>query len=267
MRVSRSGYYAALERDASERSRQDLALRERLAQVHQQYRRAPGIIKTWKLLLAEGMQAGRNRIARLRRLMGIRTPRTQHFDKRRRCQREEPPAENLLRRHFAAGQPGRAWVGDMTAIPTRREGMLHLAAFLDIGTRKIVGWSTGAAQTGALAVTAVEAGLAKHVTKRGMICHTDQGSPFASTVFRTLLSSKGMRASMSRKGNCHDNAAIESFFSTLKNELTHHQMFDDHASAAAAIRDFIEIYYNQQRLHQTLGYRTPAEFEKLHRCA
>ena len=199
--------------------------------------------------------------------MGIRTPRTQRFVHRRRSQREEPPAENLLNRQFGVGQPGRAWVGDMTEIVTRYEGKLHLAAFLDLGTRTVKGWATATSQTADLAITALESGLRSHPAPRGMICHTDQGAPFASTAFRTSLARHALQPSMSRKGNCHDNAVIESFFSTLKNELTHHQGFDDHASARAAIGQFIEVYYNQQRLHQSLGYRTPAEFSKLHPCA
>lgn len=262
LEVSRSGCYAAKNRPLSLRSREDVALRERIERLHEAHRQTPGIIKTWRLLRAEGCHAGRNRIARLRRLAGVQTKRARRFANRRSYKKEQPPAPNLLERRFQTGESGKAWVGDMTAIPTRHEGMLHLAAFLDIGTRMVSGWATGASQTAELAVAALQKGVRNHQISDGMICHTDQGSPFASTLFRNFLSQHSMRASMSRKGNCHDNAVAESFFSTLKNEFLHHQMFDDHASAHAAIAEFIDVYYNHQRLHQTLGYRTPAEFQK-----
>jgi putative transposase len=264
LQVSRSGCYASRERPPSVRSREDVALRTRIEQLHEEQWRAPGVIKTWRLLQAEGVACGRNRVARLRRIAGIETRRTARFKKMRTYQKSEPPALDLVKRQFAVKTPNRVWVGDMTAIPTRK-GPLHLAAFIDLCTHRVIGWASAASQTAKLAVTALHAGIERQRPSGGLICHTDQGSQFASSMFRNHLRDHQIRPSMSRKGNCHDNAVAESFFSNLKNELTHHTIFDDQESALSAITEYIDVYYNQQRLHQTLGYRTPAQVEALHK--
>lgn len=263
--VSRSGCYAAHNRPLSLRSREDLAIRARIEQLHEQHWRAPGVIKTWHLLRADGVDCGRNRVARLRRLSGIETRRAQRFRKMRSYQKSEPPAPDLVQRRFDVAAPNRVWVGDMTAIPTK-VGPVHLAAFIDLCTHTVVGWATAANQTATLAVTALQIGIANRRPEAGMICHTDQGSQFTATTFRDHLRAHKIRPSMSRKGNCHDNAVAESFFSNLKNELTHHVIFDDHQSAQVAINEYIDLYYNRLRIHQTLGYRTPAALEAMHKC-
>lgn len=265
LQVSRSGCYAAHNRPASLRSREDLALRARIEQLHEEQWRAPGVIKMWRLLQAEGVDCGRNRVARLRRIAGIETRRTARFKKMRTYQKTEPPAPDLVKRDFVVKTPNRVWVGDMTHIATR-QGPLHLAAFIDLCTHRVIGWATAASQTAKLAITALQSGIERQCPAGGLICHTDQGSQFASAMFRDHLRDHQIRPSMSRKGNCHDNAVAESFFSSLKNELTHHTIFEDQASAASAISKYIDVYYNQQRLHQTLGYRTPAQVENAHRC-
>lgn len=265
LQVSRSGCYAAHNRPLSLRSQEDMALRVRIEQLHEEHWRAPGVIKTWQLLHAEGRSCGRNRVARLRKIAGIETRRMARFRKMRTYQKIEPPAPDLVERRFAVTAPNRVWVGDMTQIPTRT-GPIHLAAFIDLCTHRVIGWATAASQTAKLAVTALQAGIRKQAPAAGMICHTDQGSQFASSMFREHLRGHQIRPSMSRKGNCHDNAVAESFFSNLKNELTHHVTFDDHASALSAITKYIDVYYNQHRLHQSLGYRTPAQVEASHRC-
>jgi putative transposase len=265
LQVSRSGCYAAHKREPSIRSREDVALRSRIEELHAEQWHAPGVIKTWHLLRAEGANCSRNRVARIRRIAGIETRRVARFKKMRTYQKTEPPAEDLVKREFAVKLPNRVWVGDMTQIATRT-GPLHLAAFIDLCTHRVIGWATATSQTARLAVTALQAGIAQQKPVSGMICHTDQGSQFASAMFRNHLRDNQIRPSMSRRGNCHDNAVAESFFSNLKNELTHHTIYEDQQSALAAITAYIDLYYNQQRLHQTLGYRTPAEVEKMHRC-
>jgi putative transposase len=265
LKVSRSGCYAAHEREPSLRSREDLALRATIEQLHEEQRHAPGVIKTWRLLQARGVSCSRNRVAKVRRLAGIETRRTARFRKMRTYQKSEPPAEDLVKRDFAVKAPNRVWVGDMTQIATR-QGPLHLAAFIDLCTRRVIGWATATSQTAKLAVTALQAGIEQQRPAASLICHTDQGSQFASAMFRSHLRENQIRPSMSRKGNCHDNAVAESFFSSLKNELTHHTVYESQQSALAAITDYIDVYYNQQRLHQTLGYKTPADVEKMHRC-
>lgn len=265
LKVSRSGCYASRERPESKRSSQDIALRVRIEALHEAHRRAPGTIKMWRLLQAEGVACGRNRVGRLRRISGIETQRSARFRKMRTYQKIEPAADDLVKREFSRAAPNEVWVGDMTQIATRK-GPLHLAAFIDLCTHRVVGWITGSSQTAKLAIAALQAGFTKQKPQAGLICHTDQGSQFASALFRNYLKDHQARPSMSRRGNCHDNAVAESFFSNLKNEVTHHTIYDDHESALAAITDYIDVYYNQQRLHQTLGYRTPAQVEKIHRC-
>ena len=265
LQVSRSGCYAARDRQPSLRSREDVALRARIETLHAEQWHAPGVIKTWHLLRAEGVNCSRNRIARLRRMAGIETQRTARFRKMRTYQKTEPPAEDLVKRGFAVRAPNRIWVGDMTQIATRK-GPLHLAAFIDLCTHRVIGWATATSQTAKLAVAALQAGIEQQMPSGGLICHTDQGSQFASAMFRNHLRDNQIRPSMSRKGNCHDNAVAESFFSSLKNELTHHRVYDDQQAALSSIAAYIDLYYNQQRLHQTLGYRTPVQVEKMHRC-
>lgn len=265
LQVSRSGCYAAQNRPLSLRSREDAAIRARIEQLHEEQWRAPGVIKTWHLLRAEGVICGRNRVAKLRRIAGLENLRTTRFRRMRTYQKTEPPAPDLVKRQFAVKKPNLVWVGDMTHIPTRA-GPMHLAAFIDLCTHSVIGWAAAASQTAKLAIKALQAGIERQRPAGGLICHTDQGSQFASSMFREHLREHQIRPSMSRKGNCHDNAVAESFFSNLKNELTHHQIFEDHQSALTAITEYIDVYYNQRRLHQALGYQTPAQAEALHRC-
>lgn len=263
--VSRSGCYAAVKRPESLRTRSDQALLARIEEMHEEHKHRAGVIKTWKQLLSEGRDCGRNRVARLRQQSGIETKRTIRFRKAGNSQRREPAATDLLQRQFMQSKPNRVWVGDMTHVHTRK-GPLHLAVKIDLCTHLVVGWATATSQTAELAVKALQVGLENKKPGAGLICHTDQGSPYASKLFRDHLQQRAMKPSMSRKGNCHDNAVAESFFSNLKNEMTHHEIYEDHAQAEVAIAEYIDVYYNRQRLHQTLGYRTPAQAEKMHRC-
>ena len=241
-----------------------MAIRMRMIELHEAQRRAPGIIKMWRLLRAEGIECGRNRVAQLRRLAGIQTLRIKRFCSMRTYQKTEPAAPDLVQRGFVMSKPNQAWVGDMTFIPTR-QGSICLATFIDLCTHRVTGWATAPSATAKLAVMALQNGIDRQQPGEGMICHTDQGSAYSATVFRDHLKEKKIRPSMSRRGNCHDNAVAESFFSNLKNELTHHTSFENHASAETAINDYIGVYYNQHRLHQSLDYRTPAQVEASHR--
>lgn len=266
LELSRSGVYAARSRPPSAHHRRDVALRTRIEQLHREQRNAPGVIKTWHLLRAEGLVCGRNRVARLRRVAGIVTLRTARFRKMRSYQKTEAPAPDLVRRQFNVPVPNRVWVGDITFIPTRK-GPLYLAAYLDLCTRSVAGWAASTKQTADLAVAALHSGIVRRRPANGLICHTDQGAQFGATIYRNYLRDHGITPSMSRRGNCHDNAVAESFFSNLKNELTHHTVFENPDAALSAITEYIEVYYNRQRLHQTLGYKTPAQVEALHMCA
>lgn len=264
--VSRSGYYAARIRAPSRRSAEDLALREHIVRVHAEQRQAPGVIKTWHLLKRDGIACGKHRVRRLRELEGIEARRKARFKVMNTHQNSEPPAPDLLKRCFAVSAPNKVWVGDITSVRTR-EGWLHLAMLLDLFARRIVGWATDANQTVTLPTAALWMAIAQRKPLPGLICHSDQGAVYGASSYRQVLSLNEMKASMSRKGNCHDNAVAESFFSNLKNEITHHAVYDTRAQARAAISDYIEVYYNRERPHQTNEYRTPAEAEALYQSA
>jgi putative transposase len=266
LQVSRSGFYAHCIRPPSRRSNEDLALREAIAVVHREHRLAPGAIKTWRLLNEQGVVCGRNRVARLRRLDGIVTRRKARFRVMRTHQNTEPPAPDLVKRQFTTTAPDKVWVSDMTTINTR-EGWIHLAIVLDLFARRAVGWAIGSTQAATLPVAALKMAVAQRAPSAGLIVHSDQGSVYGSGIYRGVLVDHGIHASMSRKGNCHDNAVAESFFSTLKNELTHHVIYETRAEARAAISEYIEIYYNRRRPHQTLAYRTPETVEAQYKSA
>jgi len=262
--ISRSSYYAATRRGPSLHSTEDLALRVHLRRLHAAHRQAPGAVKAWVLLNREGIACGKHRVARLRKLDGIEARRKKHFRVMHAHQHTEPPAANLVNRVFTVDAPNQVWVGDITTLRTR-EGWLYLAIVLDLFARRIVGWSMGTTQAATLPIAALKMAIAQRQRPIGVVCHTDQGTVYGSSDYRDVLTEHGLVASMSRRGNCHDNAVAESFFSNLKNEITHHVIYDTRQQAMSAISDYIELYYNCLRPHQTLGYLTPMETEKRHR--
>jgi len=260
LEVSISGYYQSLKKEPSVHSKVDLALRQEIQRVHAEHRCAPGAVKTWHLLNAQGIVCGKHRVARLRKLDSITATRRQRYRVMQTHQHTEPPAPDLLKREFNVAAPNTAWVGDITSIRTR-EGWLHLAIVLDLFARRVVGWSMDTTQPATLPIAALKMAIAQRKPAANLICHTDQGSVYSSAAYRAVLQEYQLRPSMSRRGNCHDNAVAESFFSNLKNELTHNTSYGTREQAKAAIVDYIEVYYNRMRLHQSLQYRTPTEVE------
>lgn len=258
--ISRSGYYAFKTVPPSLRSREDLAMRQEIVKIHMRHRSSPGILKTWRLLNAAGIRCGKHRVARLRKLEGIQTIRSRRFRIIKAKERMQAPAPDLVRRAFQVDAPNKVGVGDMTALRTK-EGWLHLAVVLDLFARRVVGWSTDVKQAAALPMAALSMAISERRPASGVIFHSDQGSVYGCNDYRDLLDQHGVLPSMSRKGNCHDNAVAESFFSNLKNETMHRQLFSTRAEALGVVRDYIEVYYNRMRLHQTLGYQSPASFE------
>ncbi|AVR95057.1 hypothetical protein C9I28_11880 [Pseudoduganella armeniaca] len=245
------------------RSREDLTLRQQIRSLHDSHRHALGAVKTWRLLNASGIVCGKHRVTRLRKIEAIEAKRKSKFRVMRAHQHTEPPAPDLLKRAFTVTAPNKVWVSDITTIHTR-EGWVHLAIVLDLFARRIVGWAMNQCQDASLPIAALRMAYAQRKPEPGLICHTDQGSVYGSKLYRAVLDERGLKASMSRRGNCHDNAVAESWFSTLKNELTRHTMYETRASAIAEIASFIELYYNRRRPHQTLRYLSPMEVEKLY---
>jgi putative transposase len=260
--VSRSGYHDWRVRGVSRRSHSDRELLTHIRQVHAARREAYGAKKTWLDLVAQGISCGKHRVARLRAQAGIEATRKRRFRVMVEHHNTAPAAPNLLLRQFHAAQPDRAWVGDMTFIRTRA-GFLHLAVLLDLYSRRVVGWSMSNRPDLAVALNALKMALHQRRPASGLIHHTDQGTLYSAHTYRATLQAHGVAPSMSAKGNPYDNAVAESFFSNLKNELVHHADFKDREQARSAIFDYIEVFYNRQRSHQTLGYVSPLQFEQM----
>jgi len=260
--VSCSGFYDWCRRPESARAANNRRLLERIREVHAGSRENAGAVKTWHRLRAQGETCARHRVARLRRAHGIEARRMQRFRAAYATRTTEPAGPNLLERRFTAERPDQVWVGDITFVPTRR-GWLYLAMLLDLYSRRVVGWSMSERINQALVSEALSMAIRRRRPTPGLIHHTDQGAQYRSAPYQHVLRTHQMRASMSRKANCLDNACAESLFSTLKNELTWHCDFTDRAEARSALFEFIEVYYNRSRDHQYLGYRTPVAFEEL----
>lgn len=263
LKVSRSGFYAWCHRRPSPRTVANQALLQRIREIHVASRQAYGAIKTWKALREMGERCGRHRVEHLRQAHGIEANRLRRFRSGRAAYHTEPPAPNLLGRDFRVLQPDRMWVGDVTFIATR-EGVLYVAVLLDLYSRRVVGWAMNSKINQSLISDALQMAITQRRPELGLIHHTDQGSIYASRGYRAMLRQYGMIPSMSHKGDCYDNAVAESFFANLKNELTWHRTFQTRDQARSAIFDYIEVFYNRQRLHQTLGYISPARYEQQH---
>lgn len=258
--ISRSGYYDWLNRPESARTREDRELVEHIRAVHVKGRRSYGSVRTWQVLNRNGIRCGKHRVARLRKAQGIEALRTRRFRYRQAAHEQNPPAPNHLQRVFDAQAPNQVWAGDVTYISTRA-GWLYLAVLLDLHSRKVVGWCMRHAPDLALIQGALEMALLHRQPGPGLIHHTDRGQVYRSRVYQGLLAEHGMVMSMSRTGDPYDNAAVESFFSTLKNDLVHHRRYATREEARREIFEFIEVFYNRQRAHTYLGYRSPVEFE------
>lgn len=260
LEISRSVYYAFKKARPSLRSLEDLAMRAAIVRINAAHRWAPGAVKMWHLLKAEGIECGKHRVIRLRKLESIQTTRIKRFRVMQAMERVQPPAPDLVQRGFQVDAPNKVWVGDITSLRTK-EGWIHLAIVLDLFARRIVGWSMDTTQAATLPMAALSMALVQRKPSAGLIFHSDQGTVYGSHDYRELLQAHGVLASMSRKGNCHDNAVAESFFSNLKNEVMHDRLFASREEARAVVNNYIEVYYNRQRLHQTLGYQTPVAVE------
>ena len=262
LQVAASGYYAWRQRGPSERSQQDAALGARLVALHREHREVYGSPRLHVEIKAQGFEVGRHRIARLMRQHGLVACRPKRFRKTTDSTHTDPVAPNTLQRNFTTNAPNRVWVSDLTYVWTW-EGWLYLAVVIDLYSRRVVGWATAEHLRVELALEALRMALGLRTPELGALTHhSDRGSQYAANDHRAVLAQHGIAGSMSRKGDCWDNAVAESFFATLKKELIHRDSWATRREARAAIGDYIGLFYNARRRHSYLGYRSPMEFEK-----
>jgi putative transposase len=258
--VSPGGYYGWLGRPASPSSRRRADLVEAIKAVHGEVKGRYGSPRIRAELVARGMPCGANTVAKLMRRHGIAAK----TRRKSRCttdsNHDRPVAGNVLGRRFEPGSADRAWAADITYVPTR-EGWLYLAAVEDLHARRVVGWSMAERIDSRLVVDALEMAIARRSPEAGLVAHSDRGSQYASEHYQRLLAGRGITCSMSRRGNCWDNAPMESFFASLKKELIHAEDYATREEARASIFEYIEVFYNRVRRHSSLGYQSPDEFE------
>ena len=266
LEISSSGYYAWLKRGESRRVREDRRLLVEIKAIHQENRKTYGSPRIHAELKDRQGHCGKKRIARLMRESGIRAKQKKKFKATTDSKHSHPVAPNLLQRNFEAAMPDQKWLADITYIPTR-EGWLYLAAILDLHSKIIVGWSMASRMTKSLVLEALEMAVGRRHPGPGLIHHTDRGSQYACGDYQRALRSHGMICSMSRKGDCWDNAPMESWFHTLKTELVNHRDYLTRVQAKADIFEYIEVFYNRSRRHSGLGYMTPAQYEMIKRAA
>jgi len=259
--VSASGYYAWLIRPPSKRAQEETRLEVEIRAAHKRTRQSFGPERLQHDLAANGIKVGVCRIKHIRKKLGISCKQKKKFKATTDSSHTLPVAENLVDQQFKVSAPNRVWVTDITYIPTG-EGWLYLAGHKDLFTGEIVGYAMGPRMTKSLVSQSLFRAVAAKRPKKGLIHHSDRGSQYCSYEYRELLDQFGLTASMSRKGNCYDNAPMESFWGTLKNELVHHRRYTTRDEAIRDIREYIEIFYNRQRRQARLGYLSPAAYEQ-----
>ncbi len=265
--VAASGFYAWLQRKPNPREQQDRSLADRIAAVFAASRGTYGSPRVRADLRAEGVRVSRKRVARLMREGGLAVAVRRRFPRTTDSNHGRPVAPNLLEQKFAAEQPDTVWLADISYIPTG-EGWLYLAAVKDLATREIVGWSMSDSLEAGSACEALRMAIQRRQPPAGLIHHSDRGVQYACGEYQKLLARHGLRCSMSRRGNCYDNAPMESFFGSLKNELVHRTTFPTKAAARQALFDYVEIFYNRRRRHSGVGFLTPAQaYEQMAKAA
>lgn len=266
LEVSRSGYYAWLRRPPSKRSQEEIELKASIREAHRRGRGTYGSPRVTEQLRSEGLSTGRHRVARLMREQGLRgLPRRRGFRvATTQTDSSLAVAPNTLDRGFSVSQVDQVWVADLTYLETE-EGWLYLAAILDLGSRRVVGWAMEENLATPLPLRALRMALGHR--KPAQLHHSDRGCQYASHAYRAELARHGIDCSMSRRGNCWDNAPMESFFSTLKRELAHRSAWQTRHQARQDVFDYIEVFYNRQRQHSALNYLTPTAFEDKLRAA
>ena len=260
MQVTRGGFYAWSKRGRSARVQRDDRLRPRIRIIHSESKKRYGSPRVHEALIKQGERVSRKRIARLMREEGLRGRRPRCWVQTTDSSGTKYPAPNLLKRNFQTAAPNRVWAADITYIPTR-EGWCYLSVILDLYSRRVVGWAIADHLRTELVLKALEMAVERRETTPGLIHHSDRGSQYASEAFERRLNELGFVPSMSRKGDCWDNAVVESFFATLKVECAD-RPYRSRQDARHSLFQYIEIFYNRRRLHSYLGYNSPAEYEE-----
>jgi putative transposase len=258
--VSAAGYYAWRIRPESTRSVSARTVLSAIRVIHRESRETYGSPSIGDALIKQGHRIGEHRVARLMRQDGIRAKTVKKWRATTQSHHRFPVATNTLNRQFTVAAPNRVWAGDLTYVGTA-EGWLYLAVVLDLYSRTVIGWAMGTRLIGDLAERALIMALANRLPATGLLHHSDRGSQYAATSYQRLLGEYGIIPSMSRTGNCWDNACVESFFGTLKRELVYHRHYATREDAKHDIFEYIEVFYNRKRRHSTLGYVSPAEYE------
>lgn len=261
LKVSRSGYYAWRTRPQSSRRKTDQALTPLIRQIHRDSKGVYGAPRIRAELKSQGHHHGKHKIARLMRLQGIRGCPQRRFRVTTQSDPSHPVARNLINQNFTAKTPNRRWASDITYIPTR-QGWLYLAVIMDLYSRRIVGWSMDQWMSRHLVIDALKMALGRRDSDNQLIHHSDRGAQYTSDDFRDELDRHGIQCSMSAKGNCYDNAVVESFFGLLKRERVNRVRYRTREEARADIFEYIECFYNRKRRHGYLGNISPAEYEQ-----
>jgi len=260
LNVSRSGFYAWCSRDQSMASRRRVELTKRIAEIHQASRRTYGSPRVHAELVSQGHRCNRKTVAKWMREAGIQAKSHGRFRVTTTdSNHAHPVAPNIVNRDFEPAGKNQTWTADITYVFTD-EGWLYLAAVEDLFTRQIVGWSMSERIDSRLVVDALEMAIARECPGEELIAHSDRGVQYASEHYQRLLKEHGITCSMSRKGNCWDNAPMESFFATLKKELVHHERYQNRSEARHSLFEYIEVFYNRVRRHSALNYQTPTQF-------
>ena len=260
LNVSRSGFYAWTRRPVSAHAQRDRQLRVLIRASHEASRRTYGSPRIHRDLHEQGHRVSRKRVIRLKQADGLTARARKRFKRTTMSDHDQPVAANVLGQDFVADAPNQRWVGDTTEFVIGSGGKLYLAAILDLYSRFVVGWAVSAINDRHLVIRALRRALKRREPAPGLLHHSDQGSPYASEDYQRIITTHRMTGSMSRRGNCYDNAVMESWFSTVKHELEEH--FDSCGDAKMALFDYIEVFYNQRRRHSTLGQISPAQFER-----
>lgn len=261
LHVSRSGYYAFLKRPQSNRQKENSKLLEKIREIHQKSHKIYGYPRITQNL-PKDLKASKNRVYRLMKENGIASKTRRKYKATTNSKHNLPVAENLLNQDFTAEKPNQKWVSDITYIETG-EGWLYLAGIMDLYGRSIVGWSMAEHMRTELVENALKHAIGRTNAKAGLLVHSDRGVQYASNKYQNLLRKNGFICSMSRKGNCYDNAPMESFWGKLKTEWLYGQKFKTRAEAKRAVFEYIEIFYNRQRIHTTNGYVAPCDYGKV----